>query len=250
MATRPLLLLAAALCSAGLLTTSCGRKEPEKQAAAPAKPVARDPEWIQTRYGAWGGPGVRPAPGPMDAVELKDWAPRPSLVVPETSVPKARYPAVDVHAHVLAKTPEEVAEWVRTMDEVGVETTVVLTGAVGEEFDKLAALYLKAYPTRFQLYCGMDRRDIDKPDYPQRAAAELERCYKHGARGVGEITDKGSGLTRDSKLPRAQRLHADDPRLDLFWQKCAELKMPINLHVADHPSCWKPLDVYQERTPD
>lgn len=244
------LLMAAALCGAGLLATSCGRKEPEKQAAAPAKPVARDAEWIRTRYGAWGGPGVRPAPGPMDAVELKDWAPRPSLVVPETSVPKARFPAVDVHAHVLAKTPEEVAEWVRTMDEVGIETTVVLTGAIGDEFDKLAALYLKAYPTRFQLYCGMDRRGIDQPDYPQRAAAELARCYKQGARGVGEITDKGSGLGRDSKLPRSQRLHPDDPRLDLFWRKCAELKMPVNLHVADHPSCWKPLDVYQERTPD
>jgi len=26
--------------------------------------------------------------------------------------------------------------------------------------------------------------------------------------------------------------------------------MPVNLHVADHPSCWTPLDVYQERTPD
>lgn len=26
--------------------------------------------------------------------------------------------------------------------------------------------------------------------------------------------------------------------------------MPVNLHVADHPSCWTPLDEYQERTPD
>ena len=245
------LLIVAVLSGAGLLTISCGTKEPEKQAAAPAKkPAARDAELLQVRYGAWSGPGVRPAPGPMDAVELKDWAPRPSLVVPETSVPKARYPAVDVHAHVLAKTPEEVTEWVRTMDEVGVETTVVLTGATGAEFDKLAALYLKAYPTRFQLYCGMDRSGIDQPDYPERAAAELVRCYQQGARGVGEITDKGTGLTRDTKLPRDKRLHPDDPRLDLFWRKCAELKMPINFHVADHPSCWKPLDVYQERTPD
>jgi len=28
------------------------------------------------------------------------------------------------------------------------------------------------------------------------------------------------------------------------------LKLPANVHIADHPSCWKPLDVYQERTPD
>jgi predicted TIM-barrel fold metal-dependent hydrolase len=57
------------------------------------------------------------------------------------------------------------------------------------------------------------------------------------------------GCGRD-KLPRDQRIHPDDPRLDAFWEKCAALKIPVNIHVADHPSCWKPLDVYQERTPE
>jgi predicted TIM-barrel fold metal-dependent hydrolase len=28
------------------------------------------------------------------------------------------------------------------------------------------------------------------------------------------------------------------------------LRLPINLHIADHPSCWKPLGPRQERTPD
>ncbi len=40
------------------------------------------------------------------------------------------------------------------------------------------------------------------------------------------------------------------PRLDLFWKKCAELKIPVNTHIADHPSCWQPLGPNQERTPD
>ena len=203
---------------------------------------AADPEWVKARYGAWGGPGVNPAPGPMDAVALKDYAPKPSLIVTETSVPKAKYPAIDVHAHVNAKTPEQVRDWVRTMDETGIETTVILTGATGDAFDRLVDLYLKSYPGRFQLFCGIDTRDVDKPDYPARAAAELARCYKRGARGVGELTDKGTGF--------GGRLHPDDPRLDAFWDKCAELNIPANIHIADHPSCWKPLDVYQERTPD
>ena len=136
------------------------------------------------------------------------------------------------------------------MDEVGIQMSVVLTGATGEKFDKLVDLYLKPYPGRFQLYCGIDTQDIDKPDYPQRAVAELVRCYKLGARGVGELTDKGTGLSRDNKLPRDQRLHPDDPRLDAFWDKCAELNLPVNFHVADHPSAWMPLDIYQERSPD
>lgn len=245
--TRVLMLFA--VCGCGLLATWRARTEPAGQTASQTKDVTSDPEWIKARYGAWVGPGVRPAPGPMDAIRVKEYAPKSSLVLPETSAPKARYPAVDVHAHVLARTPEEVSEWVRTMDEVGIATSVVLTGATGAEFDKLADLYLKPYPTRFQIYCGIERRDIDKPDYPERAAAELVRCYKKGARGVGEITDKGSGITRDGTA-RDKRMHPDDPRLDAFWRKCAELRMPVNLHVADHPSCWMPLDVYQERTPD
>jgi predicted TIM-barrel fold metal-dependent hydrolase len=186
----------------------------------------------------------------MDTILLKDWAPKTSVVAPETSVPKARYPVIDVHAHVNARTPEEVAAWVKTMDEVGIEMTVVLTGATGAEFDKLADLYLKPYPNRFQLWCGIDTTDFDKPGYPERAAAELARCYKKGARGTGELSDKGWGYGQNTNAPRDGRLHPDDPRLDLFWNKCAELKIPANIHVADHPSCWTPLDVFQERTPD
>ena len=215
-----------------------------------AKNWASDAEWIKIRYGAWGGPGVDPRPGPMDTIALKDYAPKSSLVVTETNVRKAKFPAIDIHAHINARTPEQVREWVRTMDEVGVQTTVILTGATGDRFDKLVDLYLKPYPGRFQLYCGLDTHDIDKPDYPQRAAAELERCYRKGARGVGELTDKGAGYSRDPNLPRDRRLHPDDPRLNAFWDKCAELRIPVVTHIADHPSCWQPLDVYQERTPD
>ncbi|MCU1260540.1 MAG: hypothetical protein JWO80_3425, partial [Bryobacterales bacterium] len=206
--------------------------------------------WVKARYGAWGGPGVNSAPGAMDSILVKDYAPKSSIVARETFIAKARSPVIDVHAHVNANTPAEVQAWVRTMDEVGIETTIVLTGATGAKFDRLVELYLKPYPTRFQLYCGLDTTHFDQPDYPQRAVAELVRCYRKGARGVGELTDKGYGLSGDTSLPRGQRLHPDDSRLDPFWKKCAELKLPATVHIADHPSCWKPLDIYQERTPD
>jgi len=186
----------------------------------------------------------------MDSLLLKDWKPDSSLVVPVTNVPKAKFRAIDAHSHTYANTPGEIAQWVRTMDEVGVETTVVLTGATGERFDKLAEQFLKPYPGRFQLYCGIDTTNIEAPDYPERAAAELARCYKVGARGVGEVVDKGSGLSRGALLPRDKRLHPDDARLDLFWEKCAELKIPVSLHMADHPSAWRPPDSHQERTPN
>lgn len=80
----------------------------------------RDEAWVKIRYGAWGGPGVDAAPGPMDAVRVKDYAPQSSIVASETVIAKARFPVVDAHAHVNANTPEEVRAWVRTMDAVGI----------------------------------------------------------------------------------------------------------------------------------
>ncbi len=254
MRSTPITIASMAL-SALAIAASCSRSQTSPaparnpRSAQTADGWQANPEWNKTKYGGWGGPGVNPQPGPMDTILLKDWAPKTSVVVPETFVPTAKYPAIDVHAHVNARTPEDVAAWVKTMDEVGIQKTIVLTGATGTEFDKLVDLYLKAYPTRFQLWCGIDTAGIDQPDYPQRAAAELERCYRKGAHGTGELTDKGWGFSRGNP-PRDKRLHSDDPRLDLFWEKAAELKMPANIHVADHPSCWTPLDVFQERTPD
>jgi uncharacterized protein len=216
----------------------------------PQKDWHSDPEWSKIKYGGWGGPGVSSGPGPMDTILVKDYAPRSSVITKETFVPKAGYPVIDCHVHALAKTPTEVADWVRTMDEVGVDKSIVLTEETGSAFDTLVDLLPKVYPDRFLLYCGMDTSDIDNPDFSGRAVAELVRCYYKGARGVGELIDKGFGLTKEPNLPRNKRLHPDDSRLDAFWEKCAELKMPVSLHVADHPSCWTPLDVYQERSPD
>jgi predicted TIM-barrel fold metal-dependent hydrolase len=221
--------------------SGCGRQ----RTTTPAAPAKQEQKPVEKF-------GVPVMAGPMDAVLLKDYAPDSSLKVQETQPAKARFPAIDVHAHVYAETPQEVAEWVRTMDEVGVELTVVLTGAVGKEFDRLVELYLKPYPTRFELFCGVDTANIEAGDYPDRAARELERCYEKGARGVGEISDKGWGIGggQSPPIPRDKRLHPDDPRLDPVWKKCAELKLPVNLHIADHPSCWQPLGPHQERTPD
>ena len=213
-----------------------------------APDYTNDPKWLKAKYGPWGGPGVRPTPGPMDDIRVRDYAPIHSLVLPENHPDKARYPAIDIHAHSNARTPEELAAWLRTMDEAGVETSVVLTGATGDGFDRMADFYL-ARADRFQVYCGLLATNIDQPDYPERAAAELERCYRKGARGVGELSDKGLGFGGGANLPRNKRLHADDPRLDPFFRKCSALKIPVVAHIADHPSCWQPLDVFQERPP-
>src|SRR6266545_90855 len=135
--------------------------------------------------------GVEVRPGPMDSILLKDYAPSSSLVVAETQVEKAQVPVIDVHTHTGQsdiRNAEDVAAWARTMDEVGVETTVVFTGATGAGFDRQAELF-KPFGNRFQLWCSLEDADVGAPGWPERAARELERCYSKGARGIGEITD-------------------------------------------------------------
>jgi predicted TIM-barrel fold metal-dependent hydrolase len=170
-----------------------------------------------------------------EQILLKDYRPNSIHKVPRTELQKARYPVIDIHSHAYAKTPEQVAAWVKLMDEVGVERTVILTGAVGAAFDELYQRYSK-YPGRFDLWCGLDLRDADKPDFPASAVRELERCHRAGARGVGELVDKGGGIGR------SRGLHPDDPRLEAVFRKCAELKMPVNLHVADPIWMYQPMD--------
>lgn len=171
---------------------------------------------------------------------LKDFRPRSIYRVPQTVVEKAKYPAIDMHAHDYARTPERVAEWVRLMDEVNVEKTIILTYATGADFDRTYAMYAK-YPERFEVWCGFDYTGYDKPGFGPAAVAELRRCYEVGARGVGELGDKGRGLFY-SRPTRAYGMHLDDPRMDPLLQECATLKMPVNIHVADPIWMYEPMD--------
>ena len=183
--------------------------------------------WVFACPGAASGDDSRADP---ESLLLKDFRPQSVYKTPQTVVSKARFAAIDMHAHVYARTPEQVDEWVRTMDEVGLEKSIVMTQATGAEFDKIHALYAK-YPDRFEVWCGFDYTGYDKPGFGPAAVKELERCYKAGARGVGELGDKGKGLFYCK--PPAWGMHLDDSRMDPLLKKCAELKLPINIHVAD-----------------
>ncbi len=182
------------------------------------------------------GADQKPMP---ETLLLKDFHPQNVYQIPQTAVAKAKYPAIDMHAHVYARTPEQVDRWVRMMDETGVAKAVVLTTATGQEFDKVYALYAK-YRERFEVWCGFDYTGYDKEGFGPAAVKELERCYKVGARGVGELGDKGKGLFYGK--PQAWGMHLDDRRMDPLLEKCAELKMPVNIHVADPYWMYLPMD--------
>jgi len=172
-----------------------------------------------------------------ETILLKDYRPKSIYKIPVTEIAKAKFPIIDMHSHPYAKTAKEIDEWVRNMDEVGIEKTMILTMTTGAEFDEILRKYSK-YPERFEVWCGFDFRGYDKPGFGPAAIKELERCKQAGARGVGEIHDKGKGLR--SGKSNAPGMHPDDARVDALFDKCGELGMPISLHVAD------PIWMYQK----
>lgn len=174
-----------------------------------------------------------------DTLLLKDYRPKSLYRVPISEVLKAKFPIIDMHSHAYAKTPEEIAEWVRNMDEVGIEKTIVLTGATGKEFDDIYRKYA-VWPSRFELWCGLDYTGYDGPGFGPHAIRELEKCHQSGARGVGELHDKGKGLTSDTM--NALGMHPDDARMDTVFERCGQLGMPVNLHVADPIWMYEPMD--------
>jgi uncharacterized protein len=174
-----------------------------------------------------------------DQILLKDYRPRSIYNVPKSTLTKARFPVIDMHSHDHGKTEKDVADWVRVMDELGIEKTVVLSGAHGRAFEEVVARYRK-YPGRFSVWCGFDYTGYDQPGYGPAAVADLERCFRAGAEGVGEMGDKGKGMSFNQ--PAAWGMHFDDPRMDPLLAKCGELGLPVSIHVADPMWMYLPMD--------
>jgi predicted TIM-barrel fold metal-dependent hydrolase len=166
-----------------------------------------------------------------ESLLLKNYRPVSIYNIPVTKIERAAYPIIDVHSHDYAKTDAEIKQWVKNMDACGIEKAIIMTETAGPKFDSIYNKYAK-YGSRFEIWCGFDYTGYDKPGFGPAAVKELERCHKLGARGVGELGDKGLGLFYEDPV-KAWGMHLDDPRMKPLFEKCAELNMPINIHEAD-----------------
>ena len=97
------------------------------------------------------------------------------------------------------------------MDETGIAKTMVLSCAIGASFDSVVTKYSR-YKDRFEIWCGFDYTGADQSGWAQKALAELESCYKKGARGVGELGDKGFGELYSAPTP-GYGIHIYDSRM-------------------------------------
>lgn len=208
----------------------------------PAAALAVRPGSAQTQSAPGNAPDI------PEKLLLKDYRPRSIYKVPQTDIKRAKFPILDAHCHG-PRPIQGLDQWVKLMDAAGVERTIIFTGAnSGARFAEARQAYSK-YPGRFDLWCSFDLSGADQPGFGPNAVRALEECHGAGALGVGEIIDKGWGFRSFSGPPAARTgskggasrasgprtpgPHADDPRMDGLWDKCAQLGMPVNIHVSD-----------------
>ncbi|HEY5748530.1 MAG TPA: amidohydrolase family protein [Chryseolinea sp.] len=175
-----------------------------------------------------------------DQLLLKNYRPKSIYKIPVTKIEKAKFPVIDMHSHPYGKTKADIQEWVKTMDKFGIEKTLILSYATGARFDSIYQVY-SAYGNRFEVWCGFDHTGYLEPGWSERAIKELERCARLGAKGVGELGDKGLGEFYSSPT-KGWGMHIDDPRMKPLWKKCGELKLPVNVHVAEPMWMYEPMD--------
>jgi predicted TIM-barrel fold metal-dependent hydrolase len=174
---------------------------------------------------------------------IEEYQPKSTLVTPEHKIERAKYPFVDIHSHHWNPTAEHVDQVVKEMDTINLRVLVNLSGGTGEELKKTLAVMKGRYPDRFVVFANLSYDDLNEPGYGKRAAARLEQDVKNGAQGLKIFKNYGMDL----KYANGERVHVDDPEFDAVWEKCAELKIPVLIHIAEPSAFFDPWDYHNER---
>lgn len=91
------------------------------------------------------------------------------------------------------------------------------------------------YPGRLSVFGSVDFRRLAKtPTFFDDIVLELEHLARMGMQGV-KISKNLGMYHRDAD---GKLLRIDDRRLDPFWEKCADLHLPVLIHSADPREYW------------
>ena len=181
---------------------------------------------------------------------LHQFKPRSFLVNQVTEIKQPKFPVIDAHNHLELVgdywMTHPVSELLDVMDRSNVQAVVDLDGAWGRDvYENHWKRFKEAAPDRFILYAGVEWEKYAEmgAEFPEWAAEELRKQVKSGAQGLK--IDKRFGL--QFKDPSGEFIKVDDPLLAPVWEACAELNLPVTIHVADPVAFFEPLDETNER---
>jgi predicted TIM-barrel fold metal-dependent hydrolase len=208
------------------------------------------------------GTGTRAAaqePRAPQRLDITDFEPRSMLRVEETAVERARYPVIDIHTHLTfrAKSAGGVpmgeavrslappAELLPVMDRRNIRTMVNLTGGIGTGLETSVREFQAPHPERFLTFTEPSWHRAAEPGYPQVQVEELARAERAGAKGLKVL--KTLGLYLRERVTEGPLVGIDDRRFDPMWEACADLQLPVAIHIADPVAFFHPIDRFNER---
>jgi predicted TIM-barrel fold metal-dependent hydrolase len=179
----------------------------------------------------------------QNLMDVEDYEPISTLIVPEHKLTRAKYPFIDVHNHQWIMPIQSLDDLVVEMDSLNMAVMVNLSGFRGKILEWSLDNVNQNHPSRFVVFLNLDFEKLDDPGWPEEPLALLEEGVKQGVKGLKVY--KGLGLT--DKDNEGNRIAVNDPRLDPIWAKCGELGIPVLIHSGEPNSFWNPKDKHNER---
>jgi len=191
-------------------------------------------------------------------MSIEEYTPISTLVVPEHTITRAKFPFVDVHNHQWRMDIQNLDSLVAGMDSLNMAVMVNLSGrglsliynpdSLGEkeetELLKKSLQRVQArYANRFIIFTNIRFDNIDDPAWAEKTVAQLRQDVRWGAKGLKIYKELGLNL----KDKTGRRIPVDDPRIDPIWEACGELGIPVLIHSGEPAVFWKPKDKYNER---
>lgn len=174
---------------------------------------------------------------------FEEYNPKSTLVVEGEEITKSKFPFIDVHSHQRNMDATALSGLIADMDRLNEGVMVNLSGGSGESLNTKIENIQKSYPNRFVVFANVDFDGVGKEGWSEKAAAQLAKDIKAGAKGLKIY--KSLGLRY--KDADGNRVAIDDSRLDPIWAKCGELGVPVLIHAADPKSFWDFMDSDNER---
>jgi predicted TIM-barrel fold metal-dependent hydrolase len=203
--------------------------------------------------------GPRPEVGsagqpPSDAgLPLESYEPKSMLHLPETQVPRSRFPVIDFHTHITGgasgnpgtiRFSMDPANCLAVMDRKNIRTMVNLTGSYGAGLREAIGKLQNVHPGRFVVFTEPVWTKASDPGYAQFQADQIADAHKAGAKGLKVVKTLGLYLREQGSN---KLIRIDDPRFDLMWEAVGSLKMPVAIHVSDPEAFFLPIDRFNER---
>ncbi len=176
-------------------------------------------------------------------MDIEEYSPKSTLVVPQNQVKRAKYPFIDVHNHQFDMPLKDLSQLVTEMDSLNMAFLINLSGFRGLYLQQSLKNVKKHAPTRFGLFVNIDFEKIDDPDFASEQVAIIEQAVQDGVMGLKVY--KSLGLTDRAK--NGDRIAINDPRLDPIWKACGDNHIPVLIHSGEPESFWNPKDRYNER---